>query len=129
MPVPGQPNPLGLKSVQEKHPQGTTLIWRKGNFMVHMNHLLTWILLVLERLHPLLLAQRPLWPRLSSLVPHLSTQNFKSETQRLPGFRFSSARSVIRQCNMFTCDSTTFGLRNRKTSTGFIERFHGCILS
>lgn len=33
---------------------------------------LTWILLVLERLHPLLLAQRPLRPGLSSLIPHHS---------------------------------------------------------
>lgn len=36
---------------------------------------LTWILLVLERLHPLLLAQRPLRPGLSSLVPHHSARD------------------------------------------------------
>lgn len=41
-------------------------------FPVHAHHSLTWILLVLERLHPLLLAQRPLRPGLSSLIPHLS---------------------------------------------------------
>lgn len=41
--------------------------------VVQVHQSLTWILLVLERLHPLLLAQRPLRPGLSSsLVPHLS---------------------------------------------------------
>lgn len=55
-----------------KMPRVYALIWRKTDLAMHMNHLLTWILLMLERLHPLLLAQRPLWPRLSSLVPHLS---------------------------------------------------------
>lgn len=42
------------------------------HFLVHVHQSLTWILLVLERLHPLLLAQRPLRPGLSSLVPHHS---------------------------------------------------------
>lgn len=34
-------------------------------------YILTWILLVLKWLHPLLLVQRPLLPRLSTLIPHL----------------------------------------------------------
>lgn len=36
---------------------------------------LAWVLLVLERLHPLLLVQGPLLPRLSSLIPHPGVQN------------------------------------------------------
>lgn len=32
---------------------------------------LAWVLLMLKRLHPLLLIQRPLLPRLSTLIPHL----------------------------------------------------------
>lgn len=39
---------------------------------MYAHHSLTWIVLVLERLHPLLLAQRPLRPGLSPLVPHRS---------------------------------------------------------
>ena len=43
-------------------------IW---HIVLILGYWLTWILLVLKGLHPLLLAQRPLRPRLSSLIPHL----------------------------------------------------------
>lgn len=51
--------------------RGSDLL-QKNILMVHLHRSLTWILRVLERLHPLLLAQGPLRPGLSSLVPHHS---------------------------------------------------------
>lgn len=48
---------------------GLTVFWKRlANFRKRNKP--TWILLVLKRLHPLLLTQRPLLPGLSSLVPH-----------------------------------------------------------
>lgn len=56
-----------------EHPQVS--FWRNTASVLRVHHhSLTWILLVLERLHPLLLAQRPLRPGLSSLIPHLSSR-------------------------------------------------------
>lgn len=82
--APGLPSPLDLEKSALRLAASTVfesivkyldfffIEGAKMPFVVHEHHSLTWIMLMLKRLHPLLLAKRPLRPGLSSLVPHCS---------------------------------------------------------
>lgn len=70
------------------------ILLRKKRLPLCMCISLTWILLVLERLHPLLLAQRPLRPGLSSLVPHLAPLDSHLKYPEQPAFSLWFAPSA-----------------------------------